>query len=111
MPATVNGTHRFLERYIYNGAVYVQFDSAVGALVAATELGGIAARAGTSSGARGAEEERVRRRAHVCRRDHRLRRSGGAGGKEKTLDVVGLASREGEKSPASEPQRVPGWMA
>ncbi|EPY84287.1 HLA class II histocompatibility antigen, DP beta 1 chain [Camelus ferus] len=34
-----NGTHRYLERYIYNREVYVQFDSAVGVFVAVTELG------------------------------------------------------------------------
>ncbi|KAM5325770.1 HLA class II histocompatibility antigen, DP beta 1 chain-like isoform 2-T2 [Glossophaga mutica] len=39
-----NGTHRFLERYIYNRDVFVQFDSAVGVFVAVTELGRITAK-------------------------------------------------------------------
>uniref|UniRef100_G1PU90 Major histocompatibility complex, class II, DP beta 1 n=1 Tax=Myotis lucifugus TaxID=59463 RepID=G1PU90_MYOLU len=34
-----NGTHRFLERYVYNRDVFVQFDSTVGVFVAVTELG------------------------------------------------------------------------
>ncbi|XP_027624939.1 HLA class II histocompatibility antigen, DP beta 1 chain isoform X2 [Tupaia chinensis] len=38
-----NGTHRFLERYVYNREVYVQFDSAVGSFTAETQLGEITA--------------------------------------------------------------------
>uniref|UniRef100_A0A671FDV0 Major histocompatibility complex, class II, DP beta 1 n=1 Tax=Rhinolophus ferrumequinum TaxID=59479 RepID=A0A671FDV0_RHIFE len=39
-----NGTHRFLEQYIYNREVCIQFDSVVGVFVAVTELGRITAK-------------------------------------------------------------------
>ncbi|KAM8779837.1 HLA class II histocompatibility antigen, DP beta 1 chain-like [Rhynchonycteris naso] len=67
-----NGTHRFLERYVYNRDVFVQFDSAVGAFVAVTELGRITAKNWNMQ----REFLELRRRAvdTVCRRNYELDR-------------------------------------
>ncbi|XP_066216268.1 RLA class II histocompatibility antigen, DP beta chain-like [Saccopteryx leptura] len=63
-----NGTHRFLERYVYNRDVFVQVDSAVGAFVAVTELGRVTAKNWNVQG----EFLALRRRAvdTVCRHNY-----------------------------------------
>ncbi|XP_066129373.1 HLA class II histocompatibility antigen, DP beta 1 chain-like isoform X2 [Saccopteryx bilineata] len=67
-----NGTHRFLERYVYNRDVFVQFDSAVGTFVAVTELGRVTAKNWNVQG----EFLELRRRAvdTVCRHNYELDR-------------------------------------
>lgn len=108
-----NGTHRFLEQYIYNREVYIQFDSVVGVFVAVTELGRITAKNWNIQ----REFLELRKSAvdTVCRHNYELdegstlkRRGEGMGGKEKTLKgVAGQQRRGGVSFPSPSPSA--GW--
>lgn len=98
-----NGTHHFLEQYVYNREVYVHFDSTVGVFVAVTELGRITAKNWNIQ--REFLELRKSAVVTVCRHNYELdkgftlmRRGEWVKGKEKILRQVGLGSRGEERS-------------
>lgn len=112
-----NGTHRFLEQYIYNREVYIQFDRVVRVFVAVTKLGRITAKNWNIQ--REFLELRMSAVDTVCRPNYEpdkgftlKRRGEGLGGKEKTLEGVGWAAEERRGLfPISKPQCAPGWVA